>query len=1080
MTENTEQKEYITLKDGSTMEYSLSNPVFADFERLPTTFNDFISNPYYLGNSWGNPWPFWKQKGNEFFPLPMKSPYTALILLGATGIGKALPNYQGVLTPSGYKPIGEIEVGDLIASNDGKFYPVLGVYPQGKQPVYEITFSKKRKTRCSDQHIWTISRDGGKTFKEETVSDILFNGYYKQNIQLPTVQQIQGIPTKVQRDIAAQSNKGLTIKKIKFIGMQECTCISVGAPNKLFLTERAIPTHNTSFAVNMVAAYFLHIILCLRNPHEFFALEEQKNIVFAFLNIVTKTIAYKNAWGMFHKALLKSPFFMEYGVKSEGRNPEWICKRKPVELLYGSTADQVIGLDLIFVFLDEVSFARNQDIQRQMEKAKEVFDAALERIQSRFTKFGGIFDGLIVMASSKRTDQAFAEVYAEELSSGKNGHRTMIIDEARWDVLPQGTYSGETFPVALGDSTRPSEIIEFADIPIYEKEGYKIIYPPIESYDEFKRDMMHALTNIAGESVSASGTFLQGSYITAVTDTTRQNPFVVEEIKVGEKDDLNYWDFFDLSRVAPEDFTKPLYIHLDASLGKDGNSISGGNISFAQQTMNLATGQYQPELHYKQVFKIKVRAPKGDRVMLRKNTQFIFWLKSQGFNIALVTSDQYQCLAKGTLIWTPKGYKAIETLVEGDEVLSYNIAKGVFELTKVKNIWQSRKEKKFTQVNTMKAGIKVTDDHLFLTPSGYKRADQLSKYDMIIGGVRNESNSLGVSEMTISRRIWEYGLLEMFSKRGGSEAEKQLYNIITGWGVTARLNDRKAIRPYELDIYIPDKRIAIEYDGIYRHSFEEVKKRDELKDQLCKEKGIRLIRIKEQDYLDNPDYCIGRIFEALELDGQLVIDTKPVETEEETLFYDIETESDNHNYLTISGIVHNSVQFGQDLTAGGINYRYQSIDKVTQGVNQPFSVLKNAIYDKRISLLEDEDQFTELISLVQYEGGRVDKNMKGISDDTAQTLAGWVYAASLNKENYIRTNAVLAATFIGSTTAEKRAVEDQIVSPKLISELIQNEFGAYKVTGYTGLRDAYEQAFSLNRNKKDKAVESERNPFYFF
>ena len=817
MTENTEQKEYITLKDGSTMEYSLSNPVFADFERLPTTFNDFISNPYYLGNSWGNPWPFWKQKGNEFFPLPMKSPYTALILLGATGIGKALPNYQGVLTPSGYKPIGEIEVGDLIASNDGKFYPVLGVYPQGKQPVYEITFSKKRKTRCSDQHIWTISRDGGKTFKEETVSDILFNGYYKQNIQLPTVQQIQGIPTKVQRDIAAQSNKGLTIKKIKFIGMQECTCISVGAPNKLFLTERAIPTHNTSFAVNMVAAYFLHVILCLRNPHEFFALEEQKNIVFAFLNIVTKTIAYKNAWGMFHKALLKSPFFMEYGVKSEGRNPEWICKRKPVELLYGSTADQVIGLDLIFVFLDEVSFARNQDIQRQMEKAKEVFDAALERIQSRFTKFGGIFDGLIVMASSKRTDQAFAEVYAEELSSGKNGHRTMIIDEARWDVLPQGTYSGETFPVALGDSTRPSEIIEFADIPIYEKEGYKIIYPPIESYDEFKRDMMHALTNIAGESVSASGTFLQGNYITAVTDTTRQNPFVVGEIKVGEKDDLNYWDFFDLSRVAPEDFTKPLYIHLDASLGKDGNSISGGNISFAQQTMNLATGQYQPELHYKQVFKIKVRAPKGDRVMLRKNTQFIFWLKSQGFNIALVTSDQYQ-----------------------------------------------------------------------------------------------------------------------------------------------------------------------------------------------------------------------------------------------------------------------SVQFGQDLTAGGINYRYQSIDKVTQGVNQPFSVLKNAIYDKRISLLEDKDQFTELISLVQYEGGRVDKNMKGISDDTAQTLAGWVYAASLNKENYIRTNAVLAATFIGSTTAEKRAVEDQIVSPKLISELIQNEFGAYKVTGYTGLRDAYEQAFSLNRNKKDKAVESERNPFYFF
>ena len=739
-------------------------------------------------------------------------------------------------------------------------------------------------------------------------------------------------------------------------------------------------------------------------------------------------------------------------------------------------------------FLDEISFARNQDIVRQMEKAKEVFDAALERIQSRFTKFGGIFDGLIVMASSKRTDQAFAEVYAKELLSGKNGYRTFIVDKPRWEVLPKGTYSGETFPVALGDTTRPTEIITKDKVPEYEKAGYRIIYPPIETYDEFKRDLMHALTNIAGESVTQTGTFLQAHYVKECIDSTRENPFREGVIYVGAKDDKNYWDYFDMSRVDPEDLSKPLYIHLDASLGKDGNSISAGNISYAKHTLNLETGLMEPELHYKQVFKIKVRAPKGDRVMLRKNEQFIYWLRAQGFNIALVTSDQYQCLAKGTLIWTPKGYKAIETLIEGDEVLSYNIAKGVFELTKVKNIWQSRKEKKFTQVNTMIAGIKVTDDHLFLTPSGYKRADQLSKYDMIIGGVKNESQRvkdrllvdptlshskevLGLDYNELAEATKEYNIIE--------GAEKQLYNIITGWGVTARLNDRKAIRPYELDIYIPDKQIAIEYDGIYWHSFEEVEKRDELKNQLCKEKGIRLIRIKEQDYLDNPDYCIGRIFEALELDGQLVIDTKPVETEEETLFYDIETESDNHNYLTISGIVHNSVQFGQDLMAAGINYRYQSIDAVTRGVNQPYSVLKNAIYDKRISLLDDKDQFEELISLVQYENGRVDKNMKGISDDAAQTLAGWVYAASLNKENYIRTHAVLGSTYIGSTYAERRIVEESNVDPALITELIKNEFGAVKVPGSTGLRQAYEESFRTGRTGEEPTA-PKRSPFHFF
>ena len=174
-------------------------------------------------------------------------------------------------------------------------------------------------------------------------------------------------------------------------------------------------------------------------------------------------------------------------------------------------------------------------------------------------------------------------------------------------------------------------------------------------------------------------------------------------------------------------------------------------------------------------------------------------------------------------------------------------------------------------------------------------------------------------------------------------------------------------------------------------------------------------------------------------------------TRPKTPVYDI-TVSDNHNFILENDlVVHNC---------------------------QPYSVLKNAVYDKRISLLRDKDQFEELISLVQYEGGRVDKNMRGISDDAAQTLAGWVFAASLNKEKYIQSHAVLESTFIGSTTAEKRALEDQTISPKLVTELLQNEFGAPRVPGYTGLREAYEKAFGTGRAVE--VIKEERNPFNFF
>ena len=102
-----------------------------------------------------------------------------------------------------------------------------------------------------------------------------------------------------------------------------------------------------AFAVNMVIAYYLYIVLCLKNPHDYFDLADQKKIYFVFLNIVTKTMAYKNAWGMLHKALLSSPWFMKHGASTEGRMPEWYCTDKDVALQFGSSPNDVIGLDIL-------------------------------------------------------------------------------------------------------------------------------------------------------------------------------------------------------------------------------------------------------------------------------------------------------------------------------------------------------------------------------------------------------------------------------------------------------------------------------------------------------------------------------------------------------------------------------------------------------------------------------------------------------------------------------------------------------------------------------------------------------------
>lgn len=53
----------------------------------------------------------------------------------------------------------------------------------------------------------------------------------------------------------------------------------------------------------------------------------------------------------------------------------------------------------------------------------------------------------------------------------------------------------------------------------------------------------------------------------------------------------------------------------------------------------------------------------------------------------------------------------------------------------------------------------------------------------------------------------------------------------------------------ELDIYIPSRRLAIEYDGVFWHK-KEKRAREEIKYRICKEHNITLIRIKESDDID--------------------------------------------------------------------------------------------------------------------------------------------------------------------------------------------------------------------------------------
>ena len=96
-----------------------------------------------------------------------------------------------------------------------------------------------------------------------------------------------------------------------------------------------------------------------------------------------------------------------------------------------------------------------------------------------------------------------------------------------------------------------------------------------------------------------------------------------------------------------------------------------------------------------------------------------------------------------------------------------------------------------------------------------------------------------------------------------SKEEKEILKYIkNNYNCTIIENDRtQIVNPktgnyLELDIFLPELNKAIEYNGIYWHSKENVKNRDKLKSTQCKNKGIDLLVIEESDWIKNKNFGI--------------------------------------------------------------------------------------------------------------------------------------------------------------------------------------------------------------------------------
>lgn len=234
------------------------------------------------------------------------------IIADDMGLGKAQPLDARLLTPDGWRKMGEIRVGDMVIGSDGKPTRVTGVYPQGEREVFRVTFSDGATTECCDEHLWAVEdRDasdhggpvvlrlaeirtrlaGGAELQIPLISHSGRSGTGLMTrilpfsdrepdghlvVRLSDIEAMRRLQDEVRAlgGTARADDKARLLRvhlpravdpgaisapvrifwRVRSIGVKPVQCISVDAPDHLYVTDDYIVTHNTVQGIGLMNA----------------------------------------------------------------------------------------------------------------------------------------------------------------------------------------------------------------------------------------------------------------------------------------------------------------------------------------------------------------------------------------------------------------------------------------------------------------------------------------------------------------------------------------------------------------------------------------------------------------------------------------------------------------------------------------------------------------------------------------------------------------------------------------------------------------------------------------------------------
>jgi very-short-patch-repair endonuclease len=193
----------------------------------------------------------------------------------------------------------------------------------------------------------------------------------------------------------------------------------------------------------------------------------------------------------------------------------------------------------------------------------------------------------------------------------------------------------------------------------------------------------------------------------------------------------------------------------------------------------------------------------------------------------------------------------------------------------VKNVFQLNSTKeKIKSTNLEKYGVENPQQNKIIK-------EKTEQTNILKYGNRNVFQNIDIKEKIKKTNNIRYGVdypqqSEMIRSKysclhKSSKTEKKLLSFIKeNYEGEILINKNNIITGYELDIYLPDLKLALEFNGLYWHNeLAKDKNYHKMKTDLCEEKGIQLIHIYEDDWEYKQD-----IVKSIILDKLDIIETK--------------------------------------------------------------------------------------------------------------------------------------------------------------------------------------------------------------